>query len=85
MQRSRFRECRPPAQVGIGNGARSRRLLADGCLKTPSFLDDESVLWFRGGVPVSYRAGPLRVDAGAFVPVAFRDWWLGLSTACARP
>ncbi|HEY6725215.1 MAG TPA: hypothetical protein VI197_14370 [Polyangiaceae bacterium] len=48
--------------------------------KTPSFQDEDTVLWFRGGVPVSYRAGPLRVDAGAFVPVAFRHWWLGLST-----
>ncbi|HEU5073646.1 MAG TPA: hypothetical protein VFU02_05725 [Polyangiaceae bacterium] len=47
---------------------------------TPSSQDSESVLWFRGGVPVSYRAGPLRVDTGAFVPLAFRHWWLGLST-----
>jgi len=48
--------------------------------KTPSSQDDESVLWFRGGVPFLYRAGPLRIDTGAFVPVAFRHWWLGLST-----
>jgi len=47
--------------------------------KTPNSQDDESVLWFRGGIPFSYRAGSLRVDTGAFMPVAFNHWWLGLS------
>jgi len=31
------------------------------------------------GVPLLYRAGPLRLDAAVFVPFATRDWWIGLN------
>jgi hypothetical protein len=31
------------------------------------------------GVPFLYRAGPVRLDTGVFVPFATRDWWIGLN------
>jgi len=31
------------------------------------------------GVPLVYRAGPVRLDAAVFVPFATRAWWVGLN------
>jgi len=48
--------------------------------QTPSTNADDLRVWnLNPGIPLLYRAGPLRVDAAVLVPFATRDWTIGVN------
>lgn len=48
-------------------------------LRTPDSISDPAPFWLSVGMPVLYRAGIVRLDAGAFFPLAVKEWWLGVN------
>jgi hypothetical protein len=48
--------------------------------QSPSLKTYEASAWnLNPGLPVAYHAGPFRLDAGVYVPIASRDWVVGLN------
>ena len=48
-------------------------------IRTPDSISDDAPFWVSLGMPLLYRAGSVRLDAGVFFPLAVREWWLGVN------